>query len=346
MPENNDNTGESGQPDASHEPIETPPVASSPPATTPLATAAAAAPPAPPIASGSKGGTGLAALIVGIVAMVFAVIPGLCFIAFIPALVALVLGIVALAKKHPRRGRALSGVILGAVALVVAIIVSVVFIASLAASVPISSSSKSSDTIVPETKTNEAPAQKTEPTQAAEAPVPADVAYSGTGDSVVKIAIPDGADSPGVATITHTGQHNFAVWGLNDSMAKQGLLVNEIGAYTGTVLFNSGMSTGVTSLAITADGAWTVTLHSLKSLREFTGNSVAGTGDDVVVYRGKAGAATISHAGQHNFAVWFYGSQTDLLVNEIGAYNGTVAWSSGPAVIAVTADGNWNIAVN
>lgn len=322
MPENNDSTGGSSLPDQS------PMVVPSTPST----------------ASVSKGGVGLAALIVGIVAMVFAVIPGLCFVAFIPALVALILGIVALAKKHPHRGRALSGVILGTVALIVAIIVSIVFIITAAAEVVTSGTS----TIVPETKISEAPAQKAKPTKAAEvpAPVPADAAYSGTGDSVLKIALPDGTKSTGVATITHIGSSNFSVWGLDDSMGKKGLLVNQIGAYTGTVLFNTGLSTGVTSLGISADGSWTVTLHSLKSLREFSSGAATGVGDDVVVYRGKSGAATISHDGQSNFSIWSYGDNTDLLVNEIGAYNGTVAWSPGPAVIAVTADGNWNIAVN
>jgi hypothetical protein len=172
------------------------------------------------------------------------------------------------------------------------------------------------------------------------------VVYSGAGDSVVKISIPDGMDGPGVGSFTHTGSSNFTVWGLDDSMAQQGLLVNTIGKYSGTVLFNNGLSKGVTSLQISADGAWTVTLHSLKTLREFSGTSAAGIGDDVIVYRGKAGAAAITNDGQRNFTVWSYGNSTDLVVNEIGTYSGTVRWASGPSVIAVSADGNWNIAVN
>jgi hypothetical protein len=32
-----------------------------------------------------------------------------------------------------------------------------------------------------------------------------------------------------------------------------------------------------------------------------------------------------------------------LLVNEIGAYTGTVPLSSGPSVISVSADGNWTL---
>jgi hypothetical protein len=100
------------------------------------------------------------------------------------------------------------------------------------------------------------------------------------------------------------------------------------------------------ALQIKASGAWTVTIHSLAALREFTGNATTGTGDDVVIYRGKAGAAAITNTGSRNFAVWTYGDRSNLTVNQIGAYTGTVVWQKGPSLVVVTSDGPWTITVN
>jgi hypothetical protein len=313
----------------------------------PIGQAGVDTPPAPP--RKPAGGIARAALILGIVAFVLAVIPGPSFVAFLPALAAAALGVIALVKRYPRRGLALSGVILGAVALFIAVIVSIVAIVAGAAGV----SHRASDNAAPTVSASAEPAKSAEPSAtptvepaAPVAPVvPADTTYSGTGDSVIAVVLPDGVDNPSVATLSHTGKRNFAVWSLDTAMAHQDLLVNTIGAYAGTVTvdFKSGEHTS--SLEINADGPWTVTFHSLKALREFAGATASGSGDDVLVYRGKAGAAAITNAGERNFAVWSYGSSTDLLVNEIGAYTGTVRWMAGNSVIAVTSSGAWTITV-
>jgi hypothetical protein len=280
------------------------PAATEPPVAPPTAPEV---PPITPAPAPPKSGVALAALILGIVAAVFAIIPGPSFAAFIPAILAVVLGIVALARKTPRRGFALSGVILGAASLLVAIIVSIVTIVAGAGLVSrtgsLESGSSSSSTLSEVSK-----------------PIPA-------------------------ATITHDGKANFAVWSLDTNVQQLDLLVNTIGAYSGTVLFDKRSNQHTESLQITADGNWTVTLHSIHALRTFSGASTTGHGDDVLAYRGNAGAATITHDGSSNFAVWTYGDQTNLVVNQIGAYNGTVRWTKGPELVTVTADGNWSIAV-
>ena len=326
---------------------ETPPVAPpappvappTPPATPP------AAPPAPPV---KASGLATAALVVGIVAAVMAVVPGPSFAAFVPAILAGVLGLVTILRKLPGRGRGLAGVILGGVSLLVAIIVSVATIAGvahvassapgLAAGAGSGPSSSSSDVSTPAAT----PTPAHTPTAA---PVPADVSYSGTGDSVIPITLPDGADSPGIASFTEKGSGNFAVWSLDANAQQLELLVNTIGGYSGTRLFDVQSSQHTTSLQITADGAWTVTLHSIRSLRQFTESGATGHGDDVLVYQGKAGAAKISHDGASNFAIWEYGDSSDLVVNQIGAYSGVVRWTTGPSLVAITADGNWSIAL-
>jgi hypothetical protein len=279
-------------------------------------------------------------------------IPALNAVAVLAGLGAIVCGALALKRKTAHRRRSIAGLTLGAVALIIAMVVSSAAAGGNSTAEPAVQKSGAAAT-----QPSETPAAKSEsaepaptpteasPTEKATPPapvVPADKVYQGSGDSIVAVELPDGADQVSVATISHTGSHNFAVWSLDSNMEQHDLMVNQIGNYQGTVLFNL-QSSNTSSLQITATGPWTVTLRSIKSLRTFEGAAASGTGDDVLIYLGKAGAATISHDGQHNFAVWSYGDRSDLMVNEIGAYNGTVRWSAGPSVVAVSADGNWSI---
>jgi len=318
------------------------PAAQEPPAP-PIPAATQAAPPVTPPPTPPKSGLAVAALVLGIVAAVFAIIPGPSFAAFVPAILATVLGIVALTRKTPRRGFALTGIILGAVSLLVAIIVSIVAGAALTSRTSALDGGTSSGSASSSAATLAAkPTLTPTPTVV---PVPADLVLTGHGDAVIKASAVDGADEPGVATITHDGKSNFAVWSLDANVTQLDLLVNTIGAYNGTVLFGKQSTQHTESLQITADGNWTVTLHSIRALRTFDATGTTGHGDDVLIYRGNAGAATLTHDGSSNFAVWTYGDQTNLVVNQIGAYNGTVRWTKGPEIVTVTADGNWSIAL-
>ncbi len=302
-----------------------------------------AAPTAVTTAPNPRSPLALWAMIAGIVAIVSAVIPGLSFVAWIPAIAAIVLGVIALIKKTPRRGQALTGVILGPIAWLVAIIVSVGAIAGLGSRVV--DDAAPAPEVSEEQPVAEEPEPEPEPEPEVVEPAP-DIVYSGSGDAILQIELPAGPDSIGVATITHNGSRNFAIWSLNENLNQSDLLVNEIGNYAGTVPFNLESGERITAFEISADGAWTVTLRDVLSVREAPqGASSMGTGDDVLVYIGDTTIADISHAGDRNFAIWSYGDRNDLLVNEIGNYTGQVRWQAGPALIQVSADGAWTIAL-
>ncbi|MBA8847600.1 DUF4190 domain-containing protein [Microcella alkalica] len=304
-------------------------------------TAAPAATPKP------RSALALWAMIAGIVAMVSAIIPGLSFVAWIPAVAAIALGLIALIRKTPRRGQALTGVVLGPIAWVTAIIVSVGLIAGI--------SGGADDAVDDEpVAVEEAPAPVAEEPEPVAEPEPepeviepaADVVYSGTGDTILQIELPAGPDSIGIATMAHSGSSNFAVWSLDANLNQSDLLVNEIGRYAGTVPFNLSTAERITALEITADGAWTVTLRDVLSVRELPESSTTtGQGDDVLVYLGDATIADLAHTGDSNFAVWSYGSSSDLVVNEIGAYTGQVRWPAGTALVQISANGAWTIAL-
>jgi hypothetical protein len=189
-------------------------------------------------------------------------------------------------------------------------------------------------TTAEETTTTTAPTTTT-----TEAP-PAPVELSGSGDSIVDVTLPVPGE-PAAARIVGSGSSNFAVWSLDASGAQNELLVNTIGAYEGVVPIDFRRGT-TSAFEITSDGPWTITVIPLVSLERTTG-SFSGTGDMVFAYLGDSNRAEITYQGESNFAVHLYPAQgrADLLVNEIGAYSGTVRYGAG--FVTVTASGPWSI---
>ena len=171
----------------------------------------------------------------------------------------------------------------------------------------------------------------------------APVTQTGRGDNIV--TLPAGSKA-GVVTAAHDGSSNFALSVLDASNASTGeLLVNTIGAYAGTTAYGfNALGTG-TTIQVTADGNWSITISPVSSAPAM---AAAGTGDGVFLYSGSVGKLTATHDGSSNFTVsegtgeaFHYG----LLVNEIGAYSGTIPLSSGPSAIVIGADGNWTLQV-
>ncbi len=116
------------------------------------------------------------------------------------------------------------------------------------------------------------------------------------------------------------------------------LLVNEIGSYSGTHLIDIRNGENTTTAEVTADGSWTMDIADITTAPEAT----SGTGDSVI-WVNTGTKVAITHDGDSNFAVHAASSSgLDLLVNEIGAYSGTKAIDT-PAIVDITADGNWTI---
>jgi hypothetical protein len=178
-----------------------------------------------------------------------------------------------------------------------------------------------------------------EPTVTQEEPAAQEpISYSGHGDKILKIKIPD-SSGIGFAKITHRGSSNFFV----KSVETDELLINEIGLYSGRVMFDTEEGQQTKRLKITADGSWTVKTLPMESLRTFDAK-IRGSGDDVIVYTGNEGVAKIKHAGESNFVVQAYGDSSELLVNEIGNYSGEQLFTDA-SVVQITADGKWSISV-
>lgn len=178
------------------------------------------------------------------------------------------------------------------------------------------------------------------------APGPATSNYSGFGRTVIPISKPGGAKVAAVASLTHNGRSNFIVKSLDANLGWKDTLVNEIGQYGGTVLFDESNWAGTDTvyLDIQADGAWTVSISTVESVPRFDGSfEVLGKGDAVLYYTGGPRPATLFNNGLSNFIIWAYGqNETRLVANEIGPFSG-VAPMIGPAVYEVHSSGTWSI---
>lgn len=207
-----------------------------------------------------------------------------------------------------------------------------------------------SDEAADETAEPTAPPTATaEPTPTPEpTPAFAPIELSGVGDAVPRFEIPENAAA--IATATHAGGANFAIVTISELGEQNDLLVNTIGSYSGTVLFDEQDGQHSVAFEVTADGPWTITIRPVTEARSWDGATpLTGLGDDVVqidpVVAGLM-TADVSHTGASNFAIIAYGGGpfgADLLVNEIGAYDGEVLIGDGTFLLEVSADGNWSI---
>jgi hypothetical protein len=173
----------------------------------------------------------------------------------------------------------------------------------------------------------------------------ADTKYRGEGDQVLRIRA---TKKPGIIHFTHDGESNFIVYTIKPNGKKDDLLVNEIGPYDGTVLYNAYSSKGTIGLAIKADGAWTATFKPITGARCWCKATIRGTGDQVLKLVPTRGLRTMraTHNGDSNFIVYGYtriGSYPDLLINEIGSYKGKVLLPTGTRLVTVKADGSWTL---
>lgn len=126
-------------------------------------------------------------------------------------------------------------------------------------------------------------------------------------------------------------------------------LRHEIGNYTGQVPIN--LSETPAALRVEADGEWTIAFSHLSEAPRWDGSGTyEASGDSIVIVDEVADGltpVTLTHSGDSNFAIWAWGeSYPDLIVNDVGTYDGTTLLPDGSLMLQVTADGDWSIAKN
>ncbi|MDO9557230.1 MAG: hypothetical protein Q7J82_06580 [Coriobacteriia bacterium] len=156
---------------------------------------------------------------------------------------------------------------------------------------------------------------------------------TGTGDDV--IPLPAGVSC--VIVATHSGSSNFVLRSLDSGNQMVDLLVNEIGAYSGSTFCAEGVS-----LQVEASGSWTIRIAPISTVPVMATEPLSSKGDAVMLYDGGTAIWDITHTGSSNFVVK---NGDGLLVNEIGDYSGAVPVSGGPYIVTISADGAWTITI-
>jgi hypothetical protein len=174
---------------------------------------------------------------------------------------------------------------------------------------------------------------------------PQPIFLKGSGDSVVDVPK---WDDPAILDIIYTGAHNFIVENYSSNGDQIDLLVNTIGSYHGRRPIDFRSDEYTTRLSIKASGQWEI---QVLPLDEITRLNIPGTyngvGDDVIAITGGTPDLLTADASSasHNFIVMGYGNISDLLINEIAPYSGTVILSSDTIVLEIIATGSWSLQV-
>lgn len=121
------------------------------------------------------------------------------------------------------------------------------------------------------------------------------------------------------------------------------LLVNEVGNYIGYTLLPK--SSDNLLLEITANSNWTLEIYKMgtSNIDSFSGN-----GDYVTpIFISTSNIYTITNNGDSNFVVRGYNEdfEYDLLINEIGNYNGTILFKNANkySFFEIISNGEWHI---
>jgi hypothetical protein len=183
-------------------------------------------------------------------------------------------------------------------------------------------------------------------------PAPTPTSLSGTGqEATQKFALEKGLS---IFRMTHDGDANFAIWLLDNEGDRIELLVNEIGEFDGSKAVGI-KNQGDYILDISADGRWAITIEQPRpSSASSVPKTLKGKGQQASeVFYLNTGLARfeMTHDGDANFAIWLLdneGDMIDLLVNEIGEFDGSKAVGiskSGIYLLDITADGNWEVSI-
>jgi len=151
--------------------------------------------------------------------------------------------------------------------------------------------------------------------------------------------------------MTNNGSSNFSIWLMDDEGNRVELLVNEIGDFEGSKAVSISKN-GEYVLDISSSGTWNITIEQPRKQSAPATNSFEGiTQKATELFYSKKGLKTVkmTHDGKRNFAVWLLdsmGDRVELLVNEIGSFDGSKAVripTDGIYLFDIAADGNWTV---
>lgn len=191
---------------------------------------------------------------------------------------------------------------------------------------------------------------KQETTQKEIIPEPELIELSGTGQQSSQVFNLEKGLT--VFKMTHTGTSNFSIVLMDSNGERVKLLVNEIGQFDGAKAVGI-LKKGNYILDISASGIWTVEIKQPRpTSADAKPKTFTGTSQQVSPFINLDKGLTtfnLNHNGNSNFSVTLMdknGKRIELLVNEIGQFDGSKAVGisrAGLYLMDISASGDWSI---
>ena len=172
----------------------------------------------------------------------------------------------------------------------------------------------------------------------------ASVRLTGSGPDTVMLDEPPPVDHR-IVVYKHTGTGTFRVVGLDVSGGEAEVLVERDGVVDGQALI--GAPSTVASLAVVADGEWSVAFESVVASPDLDlSTPVLGSGDAVFLVPSTLGGVTprYRHIGQGSIRIASTGpglATSNVLVAEDDSVVSRLRLPSGGRVLAIEATGEW-----
>jgi hypothetical protein len=169
------------------------------------------------------------------------------------------------------------------------------------------------------------------------------VTIKGSGD--VTVPLPSSVALPAIVHAHYAGTKIFLVSAVDAVGRRISVLANSLGSYEGTfpVGFVDQAAKPTRSLRVDTTGPWQLDIGSATKAHDL-GAGLAGFGDTVLAYTGKATTAHLVYGGPGTLVVNMYENGGLIpLVHTKGAYDGPISLIAGPAFITVTTTGEWSI---
>ena len=161
----------------------------------------------------------------------------------------------------------------------------------------------------------------------------------GSGDAT--ITLPVGATSAQVM-VEHPGPGALRIQAFDaEDQPASGTLVDVVGEYDGTTAYglDGDTSEPAVTLKVVADGEWRVLVAPIHYALDLFDS---GSGDSVFLYGGPEETLAVTYEGSGPVVVREHvNGEVNVLVDDVGPFEGDVPVSAGPSVISIVADGRW-----
>lgn len=173
---------------------------------------------------------------------------------------------------------------------------------------------------------------------------------AGTGDAIIDL---DRDREPALAHVVGNAERkHFSVVTYGPDGRVIDLLVTTVDPYEGIHPLDFGQHDHATRFQVIATGQWHIeiwplTADVIQSRMLVVPGRHEGAGDDVLFLAGATpGRLAVDHRTRGHFAIVTYDLQTELVVNTVGPYQGTVELPPDTRTLEVKAVGPWKLSIS